>query len=319
MSAGPRGARVRAFAKINRGLRVLYRRPDGYHELRTVFQTVSLSDTLEFSFTPGRRTVLSVDSRPPISDNLVERAARMVLETGRATGAVDIRLNKRIPMGAGLGGGSSDAAAVLLALPVLAGRRLSLESLLALAAQLGSDVPFFLLGGTAVAVGRGTELYPLPDEPLSHAVLVAPELPVSTARAYQLLGRGSGSQPGADSCENDISNFQSWVWRYSCRPLVAAAGNDFEAVVFSEYPQLMRIKRRLERAGAAPAMLSGSGSCVYGLFDSRSAADGARALLRAERAWTVSLVSRRRYQSGWWRGLAGHIAGNVWPPQSRYA
>src|SRR5262249_29246048 len=139
----PRRARVRALAKINLDLRVLARRPDGYHELRTIFQTISLADTLDIAFTPARRTSIELDDAQQIPDNLVVRAARGALDVMRVAGRVEMALRKRIPMGAGLGGGSSDAAAVLLALPALAGRSLTLSTLHELAQQLGSDVPFF--------------------------------------------------------------------------------------------------------------------------------------------------------------------------------
>src|SRR5690242_15853241 len=126
-------ARVRAFAKINLDLRVLGKRPDGYHELRTIFQTISLADRIDVSFTLGRKTVIDLDDPAAIPDNLVVRAARAAMDAMRARGRVEIRLEKRIPMGAGLGGGSSDAAAVLLALPVLAGHAIPLPELCSIA------------------------------------------------------------------------------------------------------------------------------------------------------------------------------------------
>src|SRR5581483_2736528 len=182
-----RQARVRALAKINLDLRVLGKRPDGYHELRTIFQTISLADTIEIAFTPQPKTSIELEDPHGIPDNLVVRAARLVMGAARVHGKVEIRLTKRIPMGAGLGGGSSDAAAVLLALPVLAGRILSLPTLSDLAAQLGSDVTFFLQGGTAVGIGRGSEVFPMPDIPARPGVLIAPGVHVSTADAYRRL------------------------------------------------------------------------------------------------------------------------------------
>jgi hypothetical protein len=167
--SGPRRVRVRALAKLNLDLRVLGKRPDGYHELRTIFQTISLADSLEIAFTPGRKTVVELQDSLAIPDNLVTRAAHLAMEAMGAGGCVEIRLTKRIPMGAGLGGGSSDAAAVLLALPVLAGRKLDLAKLSELGQQLGSDVPFFLLGGTAVGIGRGTNSFPSPMDRRSSA------------------------------------------------------------------------------------------------------------------------------------------------------
>ncbi len=190
-----RRVRVRALAKINLDLRVLGRRPDGFHELRTIFQTVSLADTLNIAFTPGRKTAIELEDPLCIPDNLVIRAARMAMDAMRATGRVTVRLRKRIPMGAGLGGGSSDAAAVLLALPALAGGVIELAELSAMAGELGSDVPFFLLGGTAVGVGRGTELFPLPDAAAWPGLLVAPEVHVNTAQAYRDLSARLGQHP----------------------------------------------------------------------------------------------------------------------------
>jgi 4-diphosphocytidyl-2-C-methyl-D-erythritol kinase len=138
-----RTARLKAFAKLNLGLRVLYRRPDNYHELRTVFQTISLADELTVRFAPAPTTSISIEGTPEIADNLVERAARFVLETLEIDAEVRFVLTKNIPSGAGLGGGSSDAAAVLLALPALAGKIIAPEVLAQLASKLGSDVPFF--------------------------------------------------------------------------------------------------------------------------------------------------------------------------------
>src|SRR5579864_7807607 len=180
-----RRARLLAFAKINLDLRVLYRRPDNFHELRTIFQTISLADRIEIAFTPSRRTAITVTGKVEIPDNLVARAARLCLDATCATGEVHFALEKRVPMGAGLGGGSSNAAAVLLALPAIAGRALEMSVLIRLAEELGSDVPFFLLGGTAVGLGRGTELYPLPDHPSLPALLITPGIHVPTPQAYR--------------------------------------------------------------------------------------------------------------------------------------
>jgi 4-diphosphocytidyl-2-C-methyl-D-erythritol kinase len=322
MSLTPRRARLSALAKINLGLKVLGRRADGYHDLRTVFQTVTLADALEVEFTPARSSRISVRSEPEIPGNLVERAARLAMDAMRVTGRVEFRLKKRIPMGAGLGGGSSDAAAVLLALPVLAGRRLPLATLLEAAANLGSDVPFFLLGGTAVALGRGTEVYPLADRPPATGVLVAPALHVSTSEAYQALGRGS-AELTSTAWQDMISGFQSCVWELGQArqgtPAPAVGENDFESVIFSRHPQLKSLKRRLEKLGANPAMLSGSGSALFGLFGGRGEAERARQSILEEQVFVISLVSRARYRALWWRRLSPHIAGKVWPPQSRYA
>ena len=184
-----RSARVPAYAKLNLGLRVLYKRPDGYHELRTVFQTISLADRIGISFTPAQGTSIEVHGTPAITDNLVCKAALFVAEAAGIKGDIVFHLKKNIPMGAGLGGGSSDAAAVLLALPALAGKRLAPEDLSSIAARLGSDVPFFLHGGTVLGLGRGEELYPLPDQASAQGLLVVPAIHSSTAEAYRDLSR----------------------------------------------------------------------------------------------------------------------------------
>jgi 4-diphosphocytidyl-2-C-methyl-D-erythritol kinase len=311
---GFRRARLRALAKINLDLRVLAKRPDGFHELRTIFQTISLADTIDIAFTPGGKTAIEVEDNLGIPDNLAARAARMALETMRVTGRVELRIRKRIPMGAGLGGGSSDAAAVLLALPVLAGREVELPELCGLAEQLGSDVPFFLLGGRAVGIGRGSELFPLPDEPPLAGLLVVPGVHVSTSEAYHRLSPRLTSE----SQQNKIFSFQSHSWRWGGRE---PACNDFEAVVFEQHRSLARLKRRLIGAGASLAMMTGSGSGVFGLFHTR--AEAARVLdswgsLGNAKAYRISLVSRQRYRSLWLRALREHTTEGTWPPQSRY-
>jgi 4-diphosphocytidyl-2-C-methyl-D-erythritol kinase len=306
--------RVRALAKINLDLRVLGKRPDGFHELRTIFQTISLADTIDIAFTPGRKTAIEVEDNLGIPDNLAARAARLALDAMRVTGRVEMRIHKRIPMGAGLGGGSSDAAAVLLALPVLAGRKVELPELCRLAEQLGSDVPFFLLGGRAVGIGRGSELFPLPDEPPRAGLLVVPAVHVSTSEAYRRLSPRLTSE----SQQNKIFSFQSQTWNRGGRE---PACNDFEAVVFRQHRGLAVLKKRLIEAGASLAMMTGSGSGVFGLFHTRQEATLALESLKGPGMpgpYVVSLVSRQRYRSLWWRALKEHITQTTWPPQSRY-
>jgi 4-diphosphocytidyl-2-C-methyl-D-erythritol kinase len=311
MSAA-RQARVRALAKINLDLRVLGKRPDGYHELRTIFQTISLGDTIEIQFTPGRKADVQLEDPLAISDNLVLKAARLVMESAEIKGQAVMRLTKKIPMGAGLGGGSSDAAAVLLALPVLAGRVLSWATLSGMALTLGSDVPFFLSGGTAVGVGRGAEIFPLPDEPSLRGVLVAPPIHISTAEAYRRLT----PRLTTESQQNKIFSFQSIVWNGS----VSKEGrNDFEAVLFDQHKRLRDLKRKLLRAGASHALMTGSGSAVFGLFLSRDELENGLCALEGENRFRISLVNRSRYRTMWWRALKEHIDRKTWPPPSRYA
>jgi 4-diphosphocytidyl-2-C-methyl-D-erythritol kinase len=322
---------VRACAKINLDLRVLNKNPDGFHELRTVFQTISLADTLDIEYQPARRTELELEDPAAIPGNLVLRAAEAALHAMRVRARVRFRLAKRIPMGGGLGGGSSDAAAVLLALPVLAGRVWPLEDRMRVAASLGSDVPFFLLGGTAVGLDRGGELYPLADVAAEPLLLITPGLHVATAEAYRALGRDSSGSLTFTQLSNKIGGFQSFVRALvetrSARVASAFSANDFEAVVFRQYPQLKTIQAKLRKLGAAGARMTGSGSAMIGVFRSRQDCERARRvwegdrLLQGAKVLPARLLGRRAYQRMWTRQLAQHVDPdkNEWPPRSRYA
>jgi 4-diphosphocytidyl-2-C-methyl-D-erythritol kinase len=309
--------RLRSLAKINLDLRVLNKRPDGFHELRTIFQTISLADTIEVQYQPGR-TRIDIKSNLNIADNLIVRAADSVMKAIQRTGRLGFVLQKRIPLGGGLGGGSSNAAAILLALPLLLGKPLPIEKLMELAAGLGSDVPFFLLGGTAVGLGRGTELYPLPDVQPRPALLIAPGIQVSTKEAYAQLGRELTS----DSPPRAIDRFQSTAWRIADSSPDEGV-NDFERVVFRLHPQLKSIKGKLLKLGARPALMSGSGSSLFGIFPSRQLRDRAVESFRKDftesKVYSVTMVSRSRYRALWRRQLAAPMDSKVWPPQDRYA
>ncbi|MDQ6705338.1 MAG: 4-(cytidine 5'-diphospho)-2-C-methyl-D-erythritol kinase [Acidobacteriota bacterium] len=306
-----REATVRAFAKINLSLHILYKRPDRFHEIRGIFQTISLADELRIRFTPTPITSIAVDGNIQIADNLVERAARLCLDEIKLTGAAEFVLRKHIPMGAGLGGGSSDAAAVLLAIPVLAGRVIPLDRLLALASELGSDVAFFLLGGTAIGLGRGEELYPLPDRKPARGVLIAPDIHVSTANAYRALS----ARLTTHLQQNKLVSFQSETWQGDR----GRSENDFEEVVFEQHPALKILKSRLLEMGAQPAMMTGSGAALFGIFQSRDQISRALESFKEESIYPISLVSRASYRSAWLRRLRQHIEGDLWPPRSRYA
>jgi 4-diphosphocytidyl-2-C-methyl-D-erythritol kinase len=321
-----RHATLRSLAKINLDLRVLHKNPDGFHELRTVFQAISLADTIEIEFEKARRTELSIDDAAAIPDNLILRAARATLEAMGVAARVHFRLTKRIPMGGGLGGGSSNAAAVLLGLPVLAGRAWPMEERLKVAASLGSDVPFFLLGGTALGLGRGTELYPLRDLAPEPLLIVSPRLHIATPEAYRALNR-SLTFTGSSS---SINSFQSYVRALfeerSAGAASALGANDFEAAVSSQYPQLKTIMGKLRKLDAAGVRMTGSGSAVFAIFHSRTDRDRARTVLKGDRVFedfrllAASLVSRAGYRRLWRRQLAEHIElrENTWPLRSRY-
>jgi 4-diphosphocytidyl-2-C-methyl-D-erythritol kinase len=328
-----RRVRLRSLAKVNLDLRVLHKRADGFHELRTVFQTISLADTLEIEYQPARRTVLELDDPLAIPDNLVLRAARAALDAMEVHARVRFKLQKSIPMGGGLGGGSSNAGAVLLALPVLAGRRIQWDRLLSLGAMLGSDVPFFLRGGTAVAIGRGTEFYGLPDVAAEPILVVAPGIHVATAAAYQALARSVEQSLTSPDLSRKINGFQLFVRTLgdlrSARAASALSANDFESAVFRQHPLLKKMWGRL-REHAAGARLTGSGSALFALFGSKAERDLAEKVLEGDRVLKecrflpASLVSGSSYRRLWRRQLAQYLTGNgapddlLWPLPSRH-
>jgi 4-diphosphocytidyl-2-C-methyl-D-erythritol kinase len=328
-----RRVRLRSLAKVNLDLRVLHKRTDGFHELRTVFQTISLADTLEIEYEPSRRTVLEMDDPLAIPDNLVLRAARATLDAMEVRARVRFRLRKRIPMGGGLGGGSSNAGAVLLALPVLAGHRIPWDRMLGLGAALGSDVPFFLTGGTAVAIGRGTEFYGLPDVAAEPILVVAPQIHVATAPAYRALARGVERSLTSPDLSRKINDFQLFVRALgelrSARAASTLSANDFESAVFRQHPLLKKMWGQL-RKHAAGARLTGSGSALFALFGSKAERDIAEKVLEGDRVLRgcrllpANLVSGSSFQRLWRRQLAEYLSGGgapddlLWPLPSRH-
>ncbi|MGH9559789.1 MAG: 4-(cytidine 5'-diphospho)-2-C-methyl-D-erythritol kinase [Bryobacteraceae bacterium] len=321
-----KSVKLKALAKVNLDLRVLNRRGDGFHELRTVFQTISLADTIEIQFEKARRTRIEIEGNVEIADNLIFRAAEAILDRMRVRARVHFRLEKRIPMGAGLGGGSSDAAAMLLTLPVLAGRPVAMENLIETAAQLGSYVPFFLAGGTAVAIGRGTEFYSLPDVAEQEILVVSTGVHVSTAEAYRALGRGL-TFPASSSSINSFQALVRALGELRAAGLASALSrNDFEAVVFKLYPKLQKIRGRLSRSGAAGARMTGSGSAIFGIYDSAEGRERARKRLEGEQLFRgcvmpAKLVSGSGYRRMWRRQLRDFLDPDdkLWPPRDRYA
>ena len=279
---------VPSFAKLNLSLLVLYKRPDGFHELRSVFQTISLADRIRIRVRRARETKITFTGNVDIPDNLIVRAAGLCLEELRMAAAVEFELDKRIPMGAGLGGGSSNAATVLTVLPQLAGKEIPLERRMALAAQLGSDVPFFLLGGTAAVLGRGEELYPLADARGRYGLVVSPGIHVSTPQAYRALS----ARLTRESVQPKIARFQAALWSGS-----SPSENDFEPVVFEQHPRLKEICDQLRGAGAAIAMMTGSGSSIFGMFESKELRDEAAGLFPEERTFRIRFVTRAQYRS----------------------
>jgi 4-diphosphocytidyl-2-C-methyl-D-erythritol kinase len=291
-----------AHAKINLDLRILGVRADGYHDLRTIFQTLALHDTLTFEPRKGSLVIICNDPHVPTDRrNLVWKAASLLWRTaGKRRGELPrdavVHLDKQIPSEAGLGGGSADAAVTLVGLSRLWGLDVDPPTLSRLAARIGADVPFFLVGGTALGLGRGDDIYPLTDLPRAAVVIVRPRFGVSTAEAYQWWD----SEPRTTTRGVARRTLpQGWPqWARNLR-------NDLEGPVSVHHPTIGRIKHALLDAGAAFAAMSGSGSTVFGLFE-RS--DAARRTARdlARPGWQVlatRTVSRQEYV----RALAGKV------------
>jgi 4-diphosphocytidyl-2-C-methyl-D-erythritol kinase len=281
---GRRLLSVRAPAKVNLSLRVLRTTSDGYHEIRTVFQSIALHDTLTFAEHAGPFRIECDDPACPTDDtNLVWRAAETIARAAGGVGAprdIVIRIAKRIPMQGGLGGGSSDAAAALRGFAALWRVRIPRGRMHAMAATLGADVPFFFEGGTVLGLERGDLLYPLIDAPPAWVVLAVPGFGVSTKDAY-----GWWDQAGAPFVPLERSSPDT--------------GNDLQAEVVRHHPGIGRLIRALERQGAEYAAMSGSGSTVFGLFPTRASANRAAKALagRARQTLVTQTVNRVKYQA----------------------
>ena len=387
---------VQSFAKINLGLSIGPLRPDGFHELRTVYQTISLHDVIRVSV--GRGSGIEIrceDARVPRDEsNTCYRIVERAMSALRARGRVVVEIEKRLPVQGGLGGASGNAVAAFLALERALKKRLPGAERLRIAAEVGSDLPLFLVGGTVLGVGRGEEVYPLPDLPAVACVVATSEIAISTPKAFsdwdrmvgsgdvpsrvsgrghigtaeavpfqsaaELSSAGSGQRPGptrvlppqagtAEGGRPHVSNSHVSkltpaapsdrmtelgrgvsAWLSGLSQLDSKAGkslsgvsaklgrgraenplldlvrtgieNDFERVVFPQYPELREVKRALERAGAFYASLSGSGSAMYGLFASRAAAERAVARLRKSGLSVVATTTLTRRQ--YWKKIS---------------
>jgi 4-diphosphocytidyl-2-C-methyl-D-erythritol kinase len=358
---------VRSFAKINLGLRIGAPREDGFHELQTVYQTIALHDVIRVSVGPGNGIEIQCDDPrvPKDESNTCFRIVEKALRALRAKQRVVIEIEKRLPVQGGLGGASANAVATLLGLERALNKVLPAKEKLRIAAEVGSDLPLFLVGGTVLGVGRGEQVYPLEDLPAIACVVVTPDVGVSTPKAFaawdRLCGAGAPAREGlgenvhpspsqapselrsagkpraavptkirstSESLKLTVSTpsdrmnelgcgLSAWLSEpYSGAPFrrgraenhllaLVRAGieNDFEQVVFPEYPELSDGKRALLRAGAKYASLSGSGSTLYGLFVSRKAAVQAAVQLRRQ-GWTAQATATLP-RSSYWRGLVG--------------
>ncbi|MBZ5597402.1 MAG: 4-(cytidine 5'-diphospho)-2-C-methyl-D-erythritol kinase [Acidobacteriia bacterium] len=339
---------VRSFAKINLGLRIGTLRPDGYHELRTVYQTIALHDLLRVQVTRGSGIEIRCnDPRVPTNESntcyrIIERAMAVL----KARGHVVIEIEKRLPVQGGLGGASANAISALLALEHGFKKELPGPEKLRIAAEVGSDLPLFLVGGTVLGAGHGEEVYPLSDLPPTPCVVATPEIGISTPKAFAdwdgLCGEpGSAREgPGLDRTDAKLTasapsdrmlmfgrSVAAWLSGLSQRktksgqalsgvPVSRGRGraetplldlvrtgieNDFEQVVFPQYPELRDVKRVLKRAGAAYASLSGSGSAIFGLFGTRAVAQQAAVRLRKAGVAAVATTTLTRPQ--YWKGI----------------
>jgi 4-diphosphocytidyl-2-C-methyl-D-erythritol kinase len=263
-----RSVALPSFAKINLDLRVLGTRPDGFHDLKTVFQSLAVFDTLTVTLRRGPFEITCDEPDIPTDRrNLVWKAASLLhrVSTGRASAPRDlaIDLRKRIPAEAGLGGGSSNAAMTLLALNALWKLDLDLGTLSRIGARLGADVPYFLVGGTALGLGRGDDIYPLADMPPVHVVILRPGFGVATAEAYRWFDDESRRLVREPAPRAIPPGWPAWS---------ATLRNDLEAPVVRHHPAVGRIRQSLVDAGATFAAMSGSGSAVFGLFERAEAA-----------------------------------------------
>lgn len=286
--------KIPSFAKINWFLNILGKRPDGFHEICTVFQTVSLFDTLTLS--ESDELVLSCDdsSVPTDENNLIIKAAEILREKFNEKKGAKIYLEKNIPSPGGLAGGSSNAAAALIGLSAIWDLNVEFSKLEKIAAKIGSDVPFFLRGGTALGIGRGTEIESLPDLKEKFLLIVTPDVNVSTVEAYKKLN-------ASDLTSNDdVSILQV------CRRKAAEIDlrsktltNDFENVIFSAEPEIEKVKNTLLNLGAIQALMSGSGASVFGVFDKEQTRQNGVEKLAEFKNWrkfAVATVSRDEYR-----------------------
>lgn len=298
---------LRSYAKVNLGLEVLGLRQDGYHELRTLFQTIELHDDIELRpRRDGQVTVACEHPGVPRDDsNLALRAARELQRMAGERRGVDIRLEKRIPVAGGLGGGSSNAATVLIGLDRLWKLGLGPDGLQPLARRLGADVPFFLVGGTALGLARGDEIYPLLPQLRAQIVVVDPQRPLSTPAVFKRLDATLTPR------ENGTSIFRFLSSYLAGRAAFGALVNELEPAALQEAPdlrdQVARVRGILKQAGARCLSLSGSGATYFGLFDAAAGAVRGQAALEAAgfKAYRTRTVTYDRYRRGAWVPDAG--------------
>lgn len=271
--------KLKAFAKINLGLDVIGRREDGYHQVRMIMQTIRMFDQLEIekSSTPGIRLSVNLPYVPTDSGNLVYRAASLLMEEFSIQEGVDIRLNKFIPVAAGMAGGSSDAAAALVGVNRLFDLGLSRKELMERGLRLGADVPYCVMRGTALAEGIGEKLTRLPALPSCYILIGKPSISVSTKYVYTNLKLDARTE------HPDIDGIIEALENQDLGGVTGKMGNVLESVTIPRYPVIEKIKDLMKAEGALNALMSGSGPTVFGIFDDRKTAERAQQKLRDSR------------------------------------
>lgn len=274
--------KLRAYGKINLGLDVLRKREDGYHEVRMIMQTVGLYDQIDLFFRqrPGIEIETNLPYLPVNENNLVYKAAHVLMEEFQVTNGVFIRLRKLIPVAAGMAGGSSDAAAVLVGINKMFHLGLSREELMARGVKIGADVPYCIMRGTALSEGIGEKLTALPPMPQCQVLLAKPAISVSTKYVYENLHANS-LKP---SQHPDIDGMAEAISEGNLLDVSNRLGNVLELVTAKKYPVIEEIKEVMNRHGALGALMSGSGPTVFGLFDNPKAASLAYEELRYGRS-----------------------------------
>ncbi len=260
----------KAYAKINLGLDVIGRLENGYHQVRMIMQTVGIYDVLTFApAESGIRISMDGGELPTGEDNLIYKAARLLMEAGGVKAGAYIHLEKHIPIAAGMAGGSSDAAATLLGLNELLGLGFSREQLRQLGVRIGADVPYCIMGGTALAEGIGEVLTPLPPAPRCALLVAKPDIQVSTKYVYEHLDAEKAWR------HPDIDGMCSAIENGELAGVTSRLGNVLETVTIEAYPVIARLKQEMLSCGAMGSLMSGSGPTVFGIYDSQEQARAA--------------------------------------------
>lgn len=273
---------LKAMAKINLGLDVVRRREDGYHEVRMIMQTIKMYDRIGIKkIDEGIKVKTNLFYLPTDSNNLVYKAAKLMIDTYNIKSGVEIELEKFIPVAAGMAGGSSDAAAVLYGMNILFGLRVSKKQLMELGVKIGADVPYCIMRGTALAEGIGEKLTKLKDTPKCTILIAKPAFGVSTKFVYENLVLDENTK------HPDIDKIIECINEQDIYSLASNIGNVLETVTIKEYPQIEEIKNVMKENGALNALMSGSGPTVFGIFENKEDAEKCKRLLKGKLAKQV--------------------------------